>query len=77
MSDTQESASNMNADMLYRPVSGLALHGCPCVNVPGLRGSNGAPVGVQAIGRPWDDAQTLAAAAFVEQAMASAGKVAP
>ncbi len=53
------------------------LLGCPCVNVPGLRGSNGAPVGVQVIGRPWDDAQTLAAAAFVEQAMASAGKVAP
>jgi Asp-tRNA(Asn)/Glu-tRNA(Gln) amidotransferase A subunit family amidase len=52
------------------------LLGCPCVNVPGLRGRAGAPVGVQVIGRPWDDAQALAAAAFLEQSIADTGKVA-
>lgn len=51
------------------------LLGCPCVNVPGLRGRAGAPVGVQVIGRPWDDAQALAAAAFLEQSIADTGKV--
>ncbi|MBW8837210.1 MAG: amidase [Burkholderia sp.] len=50
------------------------LLGCPCVNVPGLRGARGAPIGVQVIGRPLDDARCLAAAGFVEQAIiASAG----
>ncbi|KGS72890.1 amidase [Burkholderia pseudomallei] len=47
------------------------LLGAPCVNVPGLRGARGGPVGVQVIGRPWDDAQCLDAAAFVEQAIAT------
>lgn len=36
--------------------------GTPCVNVPGLKGPNGMPVGVQAIGRIGEDARTLAAA---------------
>jgi len=45
------------------------LLGCPCVNVPGLTGARGAPVGVQVIGRPWDDARCLEAAAFVERAI--------
>ena len=50
------------------------LLGCPCVNVPGLSGARGAPIGVQVIGRPLDDARCLAAAGFVEQAIiASAG----
>jgi Asp-tRNA(Asn)/Glu-tRNA(Gln) amidotransferase A subunit family amidase len=53
------------------------LLGCPCVNVPGLRGRRGAPVGVQVIGRPWDDARALAAAAFVEASIAAASAVAP
>ncbi|MDR6390335.1 amidase [Paraburkholderia phenoliruptrix] len=47
------------------------LLGCPCVNVPGLSGARGAPIGVQVIGRPWDDARCLDAAAFVEQAIAA------
>ncbi|BCG01669.1 amidase (plasmid) [Paraburkholderia sp. PGU19] len=46
------------------------LLGCPCVNVPGLWGTRGGPVGVQVIGRPWEDARCLDAAAFVEQAIA-------
>lgn len=47
------------------------LLGCPCVNVPGLRGARGGPIGVQVIGRPWEDARCLDAAAFVEQAIAA------
>jgi Asp-tRNA(Asn)/Glu-tRNA(Gln) amidotransferase A subunit family amidase len=47
------------------------LLGCPCVNVPGLRGTRGAPIGVQVICRPWDDARCLDAAAFAEQAIAA------
>ena len=48
------------------------LLGCPCVNVPGLWGARGGPIGVQVIGRPWEDARCLDAAAFVEQAIAAA-----
>ena len=48
------------------------LLGCPCVNVPGLRGARGGPIGVQVICRPWDDARCLQAAAFAEQAIAAA-----
>lgn len=47
------------------------LLGCPCVNVPGLRGDRGGHIGVQVIGRPWDDARCLDAAAFVGQAVAT------
>ncbi|MEW6343424.1 MAG: amidase [Paraburkholderia sp.] len=50
------------------------LLGCPCVNVPGLWGARGGPIGVQVIGRPWDDARCLDAAAFVEQAIAAASR---
>jgi Asp-tRNA(Asn)/Glu-tRNA(Gln) amidotransferase A subunit family amidase len=45
------------------------LLGCPCVNVPGLWGMRGCPIGVQVICRPWDDAVCLDAAAFVEHAL--------
>ncbi|TAL96071.1 MAG: amidase [Paraburkholderia sp.] len=48
------------------------LLGVPCVNVPGLLGARGAPLGVQVIGRHGDDARCLAAAAFVERAIAAA-----
>jgi len=40
--------------------------GVPCVTAPGLKGPNGLPVGVQAIGRIGDDARTLAAAHWIE-----------
>jgi Asp-tRNA(Asn)/Glu-tRNA(Gln) amidotransferase A subunit family amidase len=47
------------------------LLGCPCVSVPGLLGERGGPIGVQIIGRPWDDARCLSAAAFAERAIAA------
>jgi Asp-tRNA(Asn)/Glu-tRNA(Gln) amidotransferase A subunit family amidase len=39
--------------------------GGPCVNVPGLVGAAGMPVGVQIVGRPGDDLRALKAAAWV------------
>jgi Asp-tRNA(Asn)/Glu-tRNA(Gln) amidotransferase A subunit family amidase len=42
------------------------LH-APSVNIPGVTGPNGLPVGVQVIGRVSDDATTLAAATWVEE----------
>lgn len=39
--------------------------GGPCVNVPGLVGAAGMPVGVQIVGRPGDDPRVLKAAAWV------------
>ncbi len=47
------------------------LLGAPCVSVPGLRGARGGPIGVQVIGRRGDDARCLAAARFVESAVAA------
>lgn len=40
--------------------------GGPCVNVPGLTGVAGMPVGVQIVGRPGDDQRVLQAAAWVQ-----------
>jgi Asp-tRNA(Asn)/Glu-tRNA(Gln) amidotransferase A subunit family amidase len=39
--------------------------GTPCVNLPGLHGPKGLPIGVQAIGRRSDDLRTLAAADWI------------
>lgn len=50
------------------------LLGCPCVSVPGLWGDRGGPIGVQVIGRPWEDALCLDAAAFVERAIAASSR---
>jgi Asp-tRNA(Asn)/Glu-tRNA(Gln) amidotransferase A subunit family amidase len=47
------------------------LMGAPCVNVPGLHDAAGMPLGVQVVGRFARDAGTLAAAAFIERAMAA------
>ncbi|WP_337188983.1 amidase [Phenylobacterium sp.] len=44
----------------------------PCVTVPAGVGPTGLPIGVQIVGRPGDDARTLAAAAFVEAALKAA-----
>jgi Asp-tRNA(Asn)/Glu-tRNA(Gln) amidotransferase A subunit family amidase len=41
------------------------LLGLPCVNVPGLTGGAGMPVGVQLVGRLGDDSKVLQAAAWV------------
>ncbi|ANW01767.1 amidase [Bradyrhizobium icense] len=46
------------------------LMGVPCVNVPALVAEINLPVGVQVIARYGADAQALAAARFVEQALA-------
>jgi Asp-tRNA(Asn)/Glu-tRNA(Gln) amidotransferase A subunit family amidase len=46
------------------------LLGTPCVNVPGLAAPSGLPLGVQAIGRPFDDARTLYAAAWMQMRLA-------
>ena len=46
------------------------LMGVPCVNVPAHVAEGGLPVGVQVIARFGDDAGALAAARFVEDALA-------
>jgi Asp-tRNA(Asn)/Glu-tRNA(Gln) amidotransferase A subunit family amidase len=46
------------------------LLGPPVLSVPGLRGADGMPVGVQLVGRPGDDARLLASAAWVERQLA-------
>jgi Asp-tRNA(Asn)/Glu-tRNA(Gln) amidotransferase A subunit family amidase len=46
------------------------LMGVPCVNIPATVAEGGLPVGVQVIARFGDDAGALAAARFVEEALA-------
>jgi Asp-tRNA(Asn)/Glu-tRNA(Gln) amidotransferase A subunit family amidase len=46
------------------------LMGVPCVNIPVYIAEGGLPVGVQVIARYGDDARALAAARFVEEALA-------
>jgi Asp-tRNA(Asn)/Glu-tRNA(Gln) amidotransferase A subunit family amidase len=46
------------------------LMGVPCVNIPAYVADGGLPVGVQVIARIGDDAGALAAAGFVEEALA-------
>jgi Asp-tRNA(Asn)/Glu-tRNA(Gln) amidotransferase A subunit family amidase len=46
------------------------LMGVPCVNVPAIVANGGLPVGVQIIARFGDDSGALAAARFVEEALA-------
>jgi Asp-tRNA(Asn)/Glu-tRNA(Gln) amidotransferase A subunit family amidase len=46
------------------------LMGVPCVNIPAIIADGGLPVGVQVIARFGDDARALAAARFVEEALA-------
>jgi Asp-tRNA(Asn)/Glu-tRNA(Gln) amidotransferase A subunit family amidase len=41
----------------------------PCVSVPAGMGPGGLPIGVQIVGRIGADARTLAAAAFLEDAL--------
>src|ERR1700709_2429377 len=47
------------------------LMGVPCVNVPATIADGGLPGGVQVIARFGDDAGALAAARFVEEALAT------
>jgi Asp-tRNA(Asn)/Glu-tRNA(Gln) amidotransferase A subunit family amidase len=46
------------------------LMGVPCINIPAIVTNGGLPVGVQVIARFGDDAGALAAARFVEEALA-------
>jgi Asp-tRNA(Asn)/Glu-tRNA(Gln) amidotransferase A subunit family amidase len=48
------------------------LLGVPCVTVPARWGASGLPTGVQLVGRVGDDAHLLAAALFLERALAEA-----
>ena len=48
------------------------LLGTPCITVPAIWGENGLPTGVQLVGRIGDDARLLAAALFLERALAEA-----
>jgi len=48
------------------------LLGVPCVTLPVLWGVSGLPTGVQLVGRIGHDAQLMAAALFVERALAEA-----
>lgn len=49
------------------------LLGTPAVTIPGLRGPEGGPLGIQIVGSRDDDARTLAVAARVADAMRVAG----
>jgi Asp-tRNA(Asn)/Glu-tRNA(Gln) amidotransferase A subunit family amidase len=46
------------------------LLGTPCVTVPAQWAENGLPTGIQLVGRIRDDARLMAAAAFLERALA-------
>jgi Asp-tRNA(Asn)/Glu-tRNA(Gln) amidotransferase A subunit family amidase len=49
------------------------LLGVPCVTLPARWAENGLPTGVQLVGRIRDDARLMAAAAFLERALAEPG----
>jgi Asp-tRNA(Asn)/Glu-tRNA(Gln) amidotransferase A subunit family amidase len=49
------------------------LLGLPCVNVPGLLGPNGLPIGLQLVGHPGKERELLAIAASVHNVLLSAG----
>jgi len=63
---------------LRRPVTGddfvftlpASLTGSPAATVPAVRDPSGLPVGVQLVGRPWEDHRVLAAARLLEAAAA-------
>src|SRR5262249_50048467 len=46
---------------------GWTLLGLPCITVPGLRGKEGMPVGVQLVGPYGEDARLLSFAAWLEK----------
>jgi Asp-tRNA(Asn)/Glu-tRNA(Gln) amidotransferase A subunit family amidase len=43
-----------------------ALH-TPCISVPAGHGPNGLPIGLQIVGRPGDDANSLVVADWIER----------
>jgi len=44
------------------------LLGCPAVVVPVGQAPEGLPIGVQIVGRPWEEEAVLAVAAKIEEA---------
>ncbi|MGH7731562.1 MAG: amidase family protein, partial [Candidatus Eiseniibacteriota bacterium] len=48
------------------------LLGWPAITVPAGRTAEGMPLGLQLVGRPWDEATVLRAARVVERAAAPA-----
>jgi Asp-tRNA(Asn)/Glu-tRNA(Gln) amidotransferase A subunit family amidase len=50
------------------------LSGAPCVNVPGLSDDDGLPLGLQIVGRFGRDRAALAAALFLERAIARSNR---
>jgi Asp-tRNA(Asn)/Glu-tRNA(Gln) amidotransferase A subunit family amidase len=66
------SAAPKGLDFLGTPTFNRlwTLMGTPAINVPGLRDADGMPLGVQIVGRFARDRTALAAALFVEQAIA-------
>jgi Asp-tRNA(Asn)/Glu-tRNA(Gln) amidotransferase A subunit family amidase len=53
------------------------LLGLPCVNVPGLRGPTGLPIGVQLVGRAGEERPLLAAAACLRRVLVAGRDEAP
>ena len=47
--------------------------GAPCINVPGLTGASGLPLGVQVVAAPGADRRALSAAAWLEDAVQARG----
>ena len=47
------------------------LLGTPCLTLPALWGASGLPTGIQLVGRIGDDARLMAAALFIERALAA------
>ena len=43
--------------------------GLPTVSLPAGRNPEGMPLGIQLVGRPWDEAELLAAAAWCEEVL--------
>jgi Asp-tRNA(Asn)/Glu-tRNA(Gln) amidotransferase A subunit family amidase len=52
----------------------VSLAGLPAVTLPIARTSNGLPVGVQLVGRPFEEARMLAVARLLEQAAGALGR---
>jgi Asp-tRNA(Asn)/Glu-tRNA(Gln) amidotransferase A subunit family amidase len=53
------------------------LMGTPCVNVPGVTDASGLPLGMQIVGRPFEDALVLHAGHHYEKATQWAAKRPP
>lgn len=58
---------DMTGDPLFNRTWTL-LH-LPCVTLPAGRGDAGLPIGIQLVGRLWDDARLLAVARFAERVL--------